>query len=105
MIYISPRHNPWRQKAWMIKTVKEKHEYWVTQKLPQICIVILRIYIGKVAWFAVYICGNLWVTKYVIIDTLLNKIRNPKNKFTDVLNRVFIDMLNCESKHFGQIQI
>ena len=23
--------------------------YWVTQKLPQICTVILRIYIGKVA--------------------------------------------------------
>ena len=26
--------------------------------LPQICTVILRIRIGKVAWFAVYICGN-----------------------------------------------
>ena len=25
--------------------------YWVTQKLPQICTVILRICIGKVAWF------------------------------------------------------
>ena len=40
--------------------------YWVTQKLPQICTVILRICIGKVAWFAVYICGNFWVTQYVI---------------------------------------
>ena len=38
--------------------------YWVTQKLPQICTVILRICTGKVAWFAVYIFGNLWVTKY-----------------------------------------
>ena len=27
--------------------------YWVTQMLPQICSVILRICIGKVAWFAV----------------------------------------------------
>ena len=39
--------------------------YWVTQKLPQICTVILRIRIGKVAWFAVYICGNFWVTQYI----------------------------------------
>ena len=35
----------------------------VTQKLPQICTVILRIRIGKVAIFAVYICGNFWVTQ------------------------------------------
>ena len=60
--------------------------YWVTQKLPQICTVILCIRNGNVAWFAVYICdyflvtqylpirihkitvqicGNFWVTKYV----------------------------------------
>ena len=38
--------------------------YWVTQKLPQICTVKLRICIGKVAWVAVYICGNLWTTQY-----------------------------------------
>ena len=38
--------------------------YWVTQKLPQIC-TILRIRIWKVVWFAVYICGNFWVTQYV----------------------------------------
>ena len=38
--------------------------YWVTQKLPQICTVILRICIWKVA---VYIYGNFWVT-----CTLLN---------------------------------
>ena len=36
----------------------------MTQKLPQICTVILRIRIGKVAWFAVHICGNFWVTQY-----------------------------------------
>ena len=35
------------------------------QKLPQSCTVILRIRIGKVAWFAVYICGNFWVTQYL----------------------------------------
>ena len=36
--------------------------FWVTQKLPQICAVILRILIGKVAWFAVTCC-NFWVTQ------------------------------------------
>ena len=34
--------------------------YWVPQRLPQIFTVIMYIWIGKVAWFAVYICGNLW---------------------------------------------
>ena len=49
-----------------IKTkVCSENTYWVTQKLPQICTVILRILIGKVAWFAVYICGNFWVTQYI----------------------------------------
>ena len=38
--------------------------YWVTQKLPQICTVLLRICIGRVAWFAVYMGGNFWVTQY-----------------------------------------
>ena len=32
--------------------------YWMTQKLPQICTVILRFRIGKVERFAVSICGN-----------------------------------------------
>ena len=41
------------------------HTYWVPQKLPQICTVIAYICIGKVAWFAVYICGNLWNAQYV----------------------------------------
>ena len=40
-----------------------KSLYWVTQKLLQICTLILHICIGKVAWFAVYICGNFWVTQ------------------------------------------
>ena len=40
--------------------------YWMTQKLPQICTAILRICIGKVARFAVYICGNFWVTQYIL---------------------------------------
>ena len=42
--------------------------YWLTQKLPHICTVILRIRIGKVAWFAVYICGNFWVNQYVTVN-------------------------------------
>ena len=37
---------------------------WATHKLPQICTVIFRIRIGKVVWFAVYICGNHRVTQY-----------------------------------------
>ena len=41
--------------------------YWVTQKLTQICTVFLRICIGKVAWFAVYIRANFWVTQYISI--------------------------------------
>ena len=32
--------------------------YWVPQKLPQIWTVIVCICIGKVAWFAVYICAK-----------------------------------------------
>ena len=48
----------------------------MTQKLPQICTVILRIRIGKVAWFAVYICGNFWVTQYIEVD----KTRYCKSK-------------------------
>ena len=47
-----------------IRTGNIHNIYWVTQKLPQICTVILRISIGKVAWFAVYICGNIWTTQY-----------------------------------------
>ena len=42
---------------------REKKRYWVTQKLTQIRTVILRICIGKVAGFAIYICGNFWVTQ------------------------------------------
>ena len=34
--------------------------YCVSQKLPHICTVIAFFWIGKVAWFAVYICGNIW---------------------------------------------
>ena len=39
--------------------------YWVTQKWPKICTVILHICIGKIAWFSVYICGNLWTIQYL----------------------------------------
>ena len=38
--------------------------YWVPQKFPQIYTVIAYIFIGKVAWFAVYICGNVWNALY-----------------------------------------
>ena len=36
------------------------------EELPQISTVILRIRIGKVAWFAVYICGNFSLTQYMV---------------------------------------
>ena len=45
------------------------------QKLPQICTVILRIRIGKVAWFAVYICGKFWVTQYVLASYNLSTLK------------------------------
>ena len=40
--------------------------YWVPQKLPQIYTVIAYICIWKVAWFAVYICGNIWNALYPV---------------------------------------
>ena len=46
--------------------------YWVTQKLPQICTVILSICIGKVALFAAYIYGKLWVTQYAKDTNILS---------------------------------
>ena len=49
-----------------LNSLDKNRTYWVTQKLPQICTVILRICIGKVAWFAVCICGNFWVTQYLL---------------------------------------
>ena len=48
-------------ELFIIGIIEEPH--WVPQKLPQICTVILRIHIGKVAWFVGYICGNFWVTQ------------------------------------------
>ena len=42
-----------------------KYVYWVPQKLPQTCIVIAYICNGKVAWFAVYICGKIWNAQYI----------------------------------------
>ena len=51
--------------------------YWVTQKLPQIWTVILRIRIGKVVWFALYICGNFWVTQYIYITQYVHCLDIP----------------------------
>ena len=44
----------------------DKLIYWVTQKLKHLYTVIFCICIGKVALFAVYICGNLWGTQYIV---------------------------------------
>ena len=41
---------------------------WVPQKLPQIYTVLAYICIGKVAGFAVYICGNIWNAQYLHAD-------------------------------------
>ena len=43
----------------------------MTQKLPQICTVILCIYIGKIAWFAVCICGNFSVAQYLLLQSAI----------------------------------
>ena len=40
--------------------------YWVPQKLPQIYTVITYNCIRDVAFFAVYICGNLFSALYLI---------------------------------------
>ena len=42
--------------------IEKLRSYWVPQKLPQIYTVIAYICIEKVAWFEVYIYGNLWNT-------------------------------------------
>ena len=52
----------------LIKKRQEMFKYWVSQKLPQICTVILRICIGKVACFSVYNFGNFWVTQYLLLS-------------------------------------
>ena len=36
--------------------------YWVPQKLPQIYTIIAYICIGKIAWYALYICCKVWNT-------------------------------------------
>ena len=51
----------------------------LVQKLAQICTVILRIRIGKGAWFAVYIWGNFWVTQYVDLKALSLSSAFPYN--------------------------
>ena len=45
--------------------------YWLTQQLPKMCTLIFRSLYGKVACFAVYICGNCWVTQYINISKLI----------------------------------
>ena len=46
------------------KKPSSQNVFNMTQKLPQICTVILPIRIGKAAWFSVYICGNFWISQY-----------------------------------------
>ena len=69
--------------------------YWVTQKLPQICTVILRIRIGKVAWFAVYIAvtsGSPSKEQYLFIDLL--------NAFDYIVNSQKSDFFSSEKTNF-----
>ena len=51
------------------------------QKLQQIYIVIAYICIGKVAWFAVYICGDIWNALYAVGGVKL-LIYNPVRYIT-----------------------
>ena len=55
------------------------NSYWVTQKLLQIRTDFLRICIGKVAGFAVCICGNFWVTQYDLTLFTITRIKNRTN--------------------------
>ena len=63
--YLLYRYSPGDYKTFLTySTEKEKkmhkYYYWVPQKLAQIYTVIAYICIGKVVWFAIYICCNLW---------------------------------------------
>ena len=64
MVLNHPRPLKKHLTQWFCYYTSVLDNYWVTQKLPQIFTVIFRICIGKVAWFAVYICDNFWVTQY-----------------------------------------
>ena len=64
--------------------------YWVTQKLPQICAVILRIRTRKVAWFAVYICGNFCVTQYILLAYQEASFQSTSLMFLDQIHQVEI---------------
>ena len=58
---VCPRSSyPLYSVSYFIKWVTTSWTYWVPQKLSQIYTVIAYICIGKVSWFAVYICGNIW---------------------------------------------
>ena len=54
--------------------------YWVPQKLPQIYTVITFICIGKVAWLAVYIGGNIWNALYKRIYEVSKDFSNSEFK-------------------------
>ena len=51
---------------WLEYISKWISTYWVPQKLPQIYTLIAYICVGKVAWFAVYICGDIWNALYIM---------------------------------------
>ena len=65
-------------KALILTAVRKV--YWVSQKSSQIYTVIAYICIGKVAWFEVYICGNIWNTYYLIFMTP----KSRKNVFDEI---------------------
>ena len=56
------------QKSTISTPIKTKGTNLVPQKLPQIYAVIAYICIGKVAWFALYIFGNIWNALYIKIQ-------------------------------------
>ena len=74
----------------------------MTQKLPQICTVILRIRIGKVAWFAVCICGILWVAQYVptyIADDTIYTVNFGSNSIVETACYTFRHAEMYQSKY------
>ena len=62
--------------------------YWVTQKLPQICSVILRICIGKVAWFEVYICSLYCICSIYLLLGRKYRLRTVTRIRIRIWNRI-----------------
>ena len=75
-------HKP--EKTQLLKSTKRQTEdrgsncvaYWVTQKLPKICTIILRFRIGKVAGFAVIFAVTSESPSIIKLEEAMRKNQN-----------------------------